>query len=173
MDRRLLLLVPVIIAGLLIALFFYPTVVGEDRSLESPPLGGIEWSLQSFVLEGQTVSLIDCTSINIHFDEGAGTSSGSGGCNSFSSEYEIIVDSEISESINGIEVLIEIDGSISLNGFVNTEIGCMEPGVMELEEEIFEFLREADRFELSPESLKLVSSSTQNERPSFLSFVKE
>ena len=157
MDRRILLLIPIIIAGLLVALFVYPTGVSQDRTTQAVQLAAVEWSLQSLVFNGRTVPLLDGFEITIQFDEEEEIASGSGGCNSFFGEYEINIDSEVSEVVGGVEVPVEVGGSFVLNNMAHTEIGCVEPGRMEQEGEFFASLREVTRFELTTDSLKLFS----------------
>ncbi len=174
MDRRMLLLIPIVIAGLLVALFVYPIGVSQDRttvSQQSIQLAAVEWSLKSLVNDGQTVPLLDAFKITIQFDEVEEMASGSGGCNSFFGEYEITIDSEISEFEDGVEVQVEIGGSFVLNNMAHTEIGCVEPGRLEQEGEFFASLREVTRFEVTADGLKLFS---QDEPSSILlSFVRE
>lgn len=171
MDRRLLLLIPIIIAGLFVALFVYPIGVSQDSTTQPLQLAAAEWSLQSLVNNGQTVPLLDGFEITIQFDAEEEVASGSGGCNSFFGEYEITIDSEISEVEDGVEVPIEVGGSFVLNNIAHTEIGCVEPGRMEQEGEFFASLREVTRFEVTADSLKLFS---QDEPSSILlSFVRE
>ncbi|MEE9282747.1 MAG: META domain-containing protein [Nitrososphaerales archaeon] len=171
MDRRLLLLIPIIIAGLLVALFVYPIGVSQDRTTQPLQLTAAEWSLQSLVNNGQTVTLLEGFEITIRFDEEEEVASGSGGCNSFFGEYEITIDSEISEVEDGVEVPIEVGGSLVLNNIAHTEIGCVEPGRMEQEGEFFSSLLEVTRFEVTVDGLKLFS---QDEPSSIiLSFIRE
>ncbi len=157
MDRRILLLIPIIIAGLLVALFVYPMGVSQDRTTQAVQLAAVEWSLQSLVFNGRTVPLLDGFEITIQFDEEEEIASGSGGCNGFFGEYEINIDSEVSEVVGGVEVQVEVGGSFVLNNMAHTEIGCVEPGRMEQEGEFFASLREVTRFELTTDSLKLFS----------------
>lgn len=169
MDRRLLLLIPIIIGGLLVA--FYPIDLNQGRTSQPLQLTAAEWSLQSLVNSGLTALPLDNTRITVQFDE-EGRASGSGSCNTFFGEYQIIVEYQISaQSVDGIEEQGGVGGSISLDNIAWTERACAEPGRMEQEGEFFASLREVTRFEVTTDSLKLFS---QDEPPStVLSFVIE
>ncbi len=156
MNRRLLVLIPIVIA-VLIVLFVYPVGVreSEDRPMKSEQLVGQSWVLDSLVNDGQRVLLSDDIRITIQFDE-EGMVRGSGGCNTFFGEYLISVEYQISgKSGQGIEEQIGVGGMMSLESIFHTERACIEAGRMEQEGQFFAALGPVTKFQVTSESLKL------------------
>ncbi len=158
MDRRLVVLIPIVIAVLIpIVLFVYPAEVMEsgDTPMKSEQLVEQSWVLNSLVNDGQRVLLSDDIRITIQFDED-GMGRGSGGCNTFFGEYLISVEYQISgKSEEGMEEQIGVGGTMSLESIFHTERGCIEAGRMEQDGQFFAALGPVTKFQVTSESLKL------------------
>ncbi len=169
-KRKLVWLIPIVVIAGIIA-YVYPIGVTEfrDQPVQTEQLFGQQWILQSLMIDGQEVTLSANTRITIQFDED-GMVEGSGGCNTFSGdeyqvsgEYQIVVKSVQGEEQNGV------GGSMSLGPIARTEMACLEPGLMEQENQFFTVLNQVTSFQVMPKSLKL---TTQDEQ-TFLNFTTE
>lgn len=144
-QRKLVWLVPIIVvAGIIV--YFYPFGDTEDQEppIQIDQLFGSNWILQSLMIEGQEVTFSEESRVTIQFDED-GDAEGSGGCNTFSGEYQT-----------------GAGGSLSFGAIVWTEMACLEPeDIMEQETQFFSALNMVASFQLMPDSLTLSSQDEQ------------
>ena len=97
-------LFPVIILAGIIGVL-YPITVTEyrDSSVNTDQILGSKWMLQTFTINRQDIILSDKTNITIQFDDEQ-IVKGSGGCNSYFGEYQIVGEYQITATtIEGIE----------------------------------------------------------------------
>jgi heat shock protein HslJ len=99
-------------------------------------LVGTRWRLTSYGEPGSETPVLEETEVTLQFDEG-GQAGGSGGCNTFGAQYEVL------------------DGTISITEIVSTLRACTPEGVMEQEEQYYEALRTAREFELTDDALTI------------------
>ncbi len=161
-QRKLVWLIPIVVIGLIIA-YVYPIGVTENREppIQTEQLFGQQWILQSLVIDGQEVTLSANTRITIQFDEDR-TATGSGGCNTFfGDEYQVSGEYQIvAKTVQG-EEQIGVGGSMSLGPIARTEMACLEPDLMEQENQFFTALNQVTSFQVTTESLKLTSQDEQ------------
>ncbi len=93
----------VVVLGVAIALAAAIWSSGDDAD----ELDGTTWQLESLIVDGQEVAVVDGTSPTLGFADG--TAQGDGGCNTFSGGYEAG------------------DGTIAIGPLAVTEIFCEEP----------------------------------------------
>ncbi|MFZ1127201.1 META domain-containing protein [Methanoregula sp.] len=113
-----------ILIGVLILLIIYAQVQGVTRSIPVN-LTGTSWTLTYYESSGETmVPVMNGTKVNISFGLDNGTSLGGySGCNWYRSQYTIS------------------NFTLSLTKEVTTGTTCAEPGVMQLESEYMQDLR--------------------------------
>jgi heat shock protein HslJ len=93
-------------------------------------LANTRWRLVSYGEPGSETQVIEGTEVTLQFEEG-NQAGGSGGCNTFGAEYEVL------------------DGSLAFTQIISTEIACTAEGVMEQEQQYFQTLQNAGEFELT------------------------
>lgn len=103
---------------------------------EAPTLVNTRWQLVSYGEPASEAAVIEDTEVTLAFPE-EGQAGGSGGCNAFGAQYEIL------------------DGTLQFQEIESTVILCVDEGVMDQEVEYFEALRTAGEFELSQDELKI------------------
>jgi len=112
-----------------------PFTWGSGQSLENT-----DWLLISY--RGKD-ALIEAES-TVFFQNGE--LAGSGGCNSFGGQYDLLVG----------------NNRIEINDLVSTLMFCVEPeGVMDQEAAFLEILNDAERFEVANERLKIYNSGNE------------
>lgn len=99
-------------------------------------LANTQWRLVSFGEPGAEMPVIQATEITLEFEAG-GQAVGSGGCNSYGAQYEVL------------------GGALSFDQIIQTEIACTGEGVMEQEQAYFQALQAAGEFELTDGELKI------------------
>ena len=161
--RQLIWLIPIVIAGFIIA-FAYPIRIVEQREhLSTEQLIGKKWILWSLVSGGQKVLLSDDTRITVQFEDD-GEVSGSGGCNTFFGEYQASGEYQIfGKSVEGSEFQMGVGGSIYFGPIAQTEMACPDTGRMDREKQFFAALQQVTQFEVTSESLKLFDQDDPNE----------
>ena len=109
-----------------------------------PAIEDITWVLESYGEPENLQAVVENTEVTAFFDSAKSQVTGSGGCNHYFAGYEI--------SKNKISV----PGPIGA-----TEMACLEPGVMEQEQEYFSLLNNAESFKLK--NGKLIISCSRNQ----------
>jgi heat shock protein HslJ len=107
----------------------------------APPVAGnslanTQWMLDSFGPAGSEMPVATGSTVTLGFDA-AGQASGSGGCNSYGSEYTVQ------------------DSAISFGPIVSTQRACLDENVTQQEQAYFQALQSADQFELAADSLTI------------------
>ena len=160
-QRKLVWLIPIVVVGLIIA-YVYPIGVTEVREppIQTEQLFGQQWILQSLMIDGQEVTLSAETRITIQFDED-GEAEGSGGCNTFFGEYQVSGEYQINATKVDGEEQTGAGGSLSFGAIASAEMACLEPGLMEQENQFFSALNTVASFQVMPKSLKLTTQDEQ------------
>ena len=107
-----------------------PTTVQLDVGLQETG-----WTLRTYGREAQPQSASDESPTTIRFDDGE--VSGRAPCNNFSGEYQI----------RGDEIIVDIQAV--------TRMACVDPALTELEQTFFEALRNAQRFDVIGDRMKI------------------
>ncbi len=103
-----------------------------------------EWVLASYGEQGDLQAVLAGTEITAIFDSAEGELTGSAGCNSYFSDYEVS------------------GNKLSFSAIVSTEIGCTAPeGVMEQEQEYLTLLLDTATFQVEDSQLTISSSGGQ------------
>lgn len=113
-------------------------------------LANTAWRLESYGPLEAEEPVIEGSSVTLMF-ETPGQAVGSGGCNSFGTDYQVKGDALIFGEI------------------VSTMMACTEEGITEQEQQYFEALRSADEFELVNDQLTIYYDNGQQ----LLNFVAE
>ncbi|MCM2466728.1 META domain-containing protein [Methanoculleus oceani] len=111
----------------------------QAREVPPAPLAGTSWTLESYSLNGETVSsVIVGTTITAEFSPD-GNVTGSGGCNSYGAGYKV-------------------DGmSLSVSSLYSTKMNCNKPeGLMEQENRYFNLLTAATGYRIEGDRLDLL-----------------
>jgi heat shock protein HslJ len=114
------------------------------------PLAGSQWNLESFGPIGSETPVGEGSTITLEFGAG-GQAGGSGGCNSFGTQYEVQ------------------DGVLSFGQIASTLMACTDEGVMDQEQRYFQALQNAGEFSLDADRLTILYDDGQGA----LIFVKE
>jgi heat shock protein HslJ len=91
---------------------------------------------------GAEAPVVPGTEITLTFQSG-GQAGGSGGCNSYGSQYQVQ------------------DGTISFDAIITTEMACLDEGVMDQEQRYYQALQAAGTYELAGDQLKITSGDGQ------------
>lgn len=122
---------------------------GENQQPGSKAdLANTRWRLVSYGEQGSETQVIEGTEVTLQFEEG-NQAGGSGGCNTFGAQYEVL------------------DGRLAFTEIISTEIACTVDGVMEQEQQYFQALQNAGEFELTEGQLTI----RYNEGQGALNFV--
>lgn len=114
--------------------------VGDEMA---DPLANTEWTLTSFGAVGQETAVLDNTNLTLLFAP-EGQAGGSGGCNSFSAEYEV-------------------EGtSLQIGEIISTLVACTDGGVADQEAAYFDALRTATEFEQTGDQLLIFYNNGQS-----------
>ncbi len=150
----------IILAGIIGVL--YPMAITEDREIlvNTDQILGSKWILHTLTINGQDIVLSNKTNITIQFDE-KNISKGSGGCNSFSGEYQAVGEYQITTTT--IEDVEEhgVGGKIFFIAIAQTEMACIEDNIMDQETQFFSALNQVVSFEVMPKILKIISEDEQ------------
>lgn len=104
-----------------------PGLPGAEEPELEPPLKDTSWVLEAYGEQGTLIPALASTDVTLEF--GAGGLNGNAGCNSYFGSYTS-----------------KTDGSLEVSDLANTEMACMEPGVMEQEEKYLATLRQAGSY---------------------------
>lgn len=137
MSRKMLLAVAAIIALLAGCT---PDSAPEDQ----PSLQSTSWTLTALGDVGNVSPALENSEVTIEFD--AGEVSGSAGCNQYFGSYSA-----------------GRDGTFSVDNMAWTEMACLEPGVMEQEQEYLSTLLEAESYAATDTSLTITGGGRQLE----------
>ncbi|MDD4985016.1 MAG: META domain-containing protein [Dehalococcoidales bacterium] len=116
-------------------------VVEEAPPEEMPPIEDITWELQAYGDAGALSSLLAGTTITAEFKSDEGQVGGSGGCNSYSVEYEI----------DGSQLTI-------IPPITSTMMLCFPSARMTQEHDFFELLSAAETYSIHDDELSIYCS---------------
>lgn len=122
-----------LIIGLVLLIFAACTPQPQEVELG---LANTKWTLVSFGEPGAETSVAEGSTITLEFDS-EGQVSGSGGCNSYSAQYEIQAD------------------TLSFGLVTSTRMACQQESIGQQEQSYFQALEAAGRYELDGERLAI------------------
>jgi len=108
----------------------------EEPEIE-PALKGTSWVLEAYGEPGNLTPALAGTDVTLEFL--AIELNGNAGCNSYFGSYTS-----------------KTDGSLEVNDLANTEMACMEPGVMNQETEYLTTLRQAENYVVVGATLRII-----------------
>jgi len=108
----------------------------EEPEIE-PPLKDTSWVLEAYGEPGNLTPALAGTDVTLEFL--AIELNGNAGCNSYFGSYTS-----------------KTDGSLEVNDLANTEMACMEPGVMDQETEYLTTLRQAENYVVVGATLRII-----------------
>jgi len=115
-----------------------PAPVPTQETPASPPdddnLANTEWTLESFGPMGAETPVLEGTTVTLMFESG-GQAGGSGGCNSYGTDYQVQ------------------DNSLIFGEIVSTLMACIGEGITEQEQLYLTALRSAGEFEQTADQL--------------------
>ncbi len=112
-------------------------------------LANSQWKLVSFGKTGAEIPVVEGSSITLEFKENNQVG-GNGGCNSYGGKYEMQ------------------DDNLSFKDITSTLMACADEQVTQQEQQYFQALQTATRFEITEDNLTIWYADEQNK----LSFVK-
>ena len=115
---------------------------GNDQPGSETGLANTRWRLVSYGEQGSETQVIEGSEVTLQFED-SNQAGGSGGCNTFGAQYEVL------------------DGRLSFTQIISTEIACTAEGVMEQEQQYFQALQTAGEFELTEGQLTIWYSDGQ------------
>jgi heat shock protein HslJ len=116
---------------------------------EATNLAGTQWTLASMGRPGSETPVVAGSAVTLQF-EADGQAGGSGGCNSYGGQYEVQ------------------DNTISFSQVMSTLMACADESVNQQEQQYFQALQTAGRFEVAGNQLTIWFNSDQG----VLNFVK-
>lgn len=129
-----------------------PDITGAPEMPEEPemtdeptadnPLANTQWQLESFGPVGAETPVVEGSTVTLEFDA-TGQAGGSGGCNSYGTEYQVQ---------NGTLVFGEI---------VSTLMACADENIGEQEQQYYQALETAGEFEVSGDRLTIYYNDGQ------------
>ena len=130
---------------LLAALAAFPVLAGCTPEMPGtpttpplqPPLVDTSWLLESLGRPGDLHPALEGTEVTLSFS-GDAEAMGSAGCNGYGGSYTS-----------------DRDGALSFTDIFHTEMYCMQPGVMDQEQEFLDALAAAERYEVLDGKLRI------------------
>lgn len=113
-----------------------------DEPTADNPLANTQWQLESFGPVGAETPVVEGSTVTLEFDA-TGQAGGSGGCNSYGTEYQVQ---------NGTLVFGEI---------VSTLMACADENIGEQEQQYYQALETAGEFEVSGDRLTIYYNDGQ------------
>jgi heat shock protein HslJ len=130
---------------LLVALAMLPTCVGCAPRMPGapvtpdlqPPLEDTSWILESMGQPGNLHPVLDGTEVTLALSDDS-DATGTAGCNGYGGSYTS-----------------DRDGTLSFKDLFHTEMYCMQPGVMDQEQEFLDALAAAENYEIVEGTLRI------------------
>ncbi len=120
-----------------------PQATADGPSAGGESLAGTRWTLVSLGAPGNEVPVIEGSNVNLEFEDG-GQAGGSGGCNSYSVQYQVA-----EKRIAFLEV-------------VSTLMACDDPAVTNQEAQYLQALRSASRFTIAGDTMSILYDNDQH-----------
>jgi heat shock protein HslJ len=127
-----------LLAALLLAAGCAPQMPGAPQPPSvQPPLDGTEWALESLGGPDNLKPALANREVTLSLTSDAEVS-GNAGCNSYGGSYEC-----------------GVDGTLRFTDLLHTEMYCIEPGVMDQEQEFLDALATAEQYEIVDGKLRI------------------
>jgi len=107
-----------------------------------PPLEDTSWSLDTLGQPGNMRPALSNREVTLSFS-GDSQATGNAGCNSYGGAYES-----------------SLDGTLSFSDLFHTEMYCVEPGLMDQEQDFLDALSVAERYEIVDGALHISGGGT-------------